>query len=131
VALLLALGGCEVGDYLTASRAPALLIGLTAHDLRLCAGLPDRTALGTGGAQFWSYERAVSFGSGSISMTQIGVSLASGEECRATFELIGGRVSRVAFTRMSGVTAVASASCAPLVQTCVGMIQAWQQPPPP
>jgi hypothetical protein len=96
LALLLALGGCDVGDYLTASSAPALLIGLTANDLRLCAGLPDRTALGTG--------------------------------ARSSGPMIAR--SPPAAARMSGATAIASASCAPRVQTCVGMIQAGQPPPP-
>ncbi|WP_372623783.1 hypothetical protein [Falsiroseomonas sp.] len=123
---LLTLGGCEVGEYLTANRAPELLVGLAANDLRLCAGLPDRTAFGAGGTEFWSYERAVSVGSGNFSMPQIGVSLSGGEECRATFELWRGRVARVAFTRMAGTPTIRSASCAPLVQTCVELVQAGQ-----
>ena len=120
---LLPLGGCEVGDYLTSQRAPKLLVGLSANDLRLCAGLPDRTASGTGDARFWSYERSVTVGSGSVSLTQIGVSLSGAEECRATFELARDRVTRVAFTRVAGSPAAPSAACAPLVQTCVDMVR--------
>lgn len=120
---LLALGGCDIGEHWTADSAPDLLTGLSANDLRLCAGLPDRSVLGTGGAEFWSYERASSTGTGSVSLTQIGVSLASAEECRATFELRDGYVSRVAFTRVAGPPATHLASCAPLVETCSTMVR--------
>lgn len=119
------LSACNVGEYVAAHNAPEILTGLSANDLRLCAGLPDRTAAGTGGVEFWSYERSVSVGSGSISVPQVGLNLSGGggEECRATFELAGGWVSRVAFTRVSGAPATALASCAPLVGGCVSMIR--------
>jgi hypothetical protein len=120
---LLALGGCDIGEHWTADSAPDLLTGLSANDLRLCAGLPDRSVVGTGGAEFWSYERASATGTGSISLTQIGVSLASAEECRATFELREGDVSRIAFTRVAGPPASNLASCAPLVETCTTMVR--------
>ena len=120
---LLAAGGCEIGDYATAHRAPELLAGLSANDLRLCAGLPERTARGPGGAEFGSSERAVTVGSGSVSLTQVGLSLSGAEEWRATFELRDDRVSRVAFTRMSGAPPSPIAACAPLVETCVDKVR--------
>jgi hypothetical protein len=116
--------GCEAQDYVIAEEAKPLLVGLSSNDLRFCAGLPDRVNSGTSGAQFWSYERSVTIGSSSLSLTQIGVSLSGAEECRVTVELVGERVSRVAFSRMAGSHALpASSSCAPLVSTCVDMIR--------
>lgn len=134
---MLSLGGCDVGQYLTANDAPQLLTGLAANDLRLCAGLPDRSEESKGGVEFWSYERSSAIGSSSLSLTQIGVSLASAEECRATFELRDGVVSRLAFTRVAGPPATSLAACAPLVDTCATMVREGRLarilpvPPPP
>jgi hypothetical protein len=129
------LGGCEVREYVIAHGAPELLVGLSANDLRLCAGLPDRSATGAGAVRYWSYERSVTVGTGSVSLTQVGVSLSGAEECRATFELTGDRVSRLAFTRVAASSPVAEAACAPLVTTCVDMVRrgmvARRLAPPP
>jgi hypothetical protein len=47
--LTLPAGGCAVADLHTLSEAEGRMTGLSADDLRLCAGLPERTAKGAGG----------------------------------------------------------------------------------
>lgn len=123
IALLCAcpIGGCAVQDYFTANEASRAIPGLTADDLRLCAGLPDRTAQGGDGREYWAYERSRSASTGTISFAGIGVNIAGGEECRATFEVVNGRVARMAFTRVSS-----HGACAPLVATCANMLSDQQ-----
>ncbi len=125
-ACLLASGlgaGCELRESTIARSAPSLLVGLSANDLRLCAGLPDRTAIGTADARYWSYERFTTFGTGTVTLPQIGVSLSGAEECRMTVELVEDRVRRIAFARTASPPSAPKASCAPLVQSCVEMIE--------
>lgn len=122
--LALAANGCAVADIFTVSEVEARLPGLSADDLRLCAGLPERTAKGVGGQEFWSYERSKDATTGTVSFAGFGINFAGDRECRATFELSEGRVRRVAFTR-----ATSPSACAPLVQTCVGMVRSRQLAP--
>ncbi len=105
-------------DYFTVSDAEQEMPGLSADDLRLCAGLPERTARAENGREFWSYERSSTASTGTVSFAGFGINIAGGQECRATFELSDGRVSRMAFTRVTTTSA-----CAPLVQTCASMVE--------
>lgn len=111
-----------MADYFAVSTAARDIPGLSANDLRLCAGLPERTTKGADGREFWSYERSSTASTGTISFAGLGINLAGGQECRATFELSDGRVSRMAFTR-----ATSQPACAPLVATCASMAQGLQQ----
>lgn len=113
-----------MADIFTVSDVESRLPGLSADDLRLCAGLPERTAKGAGGQEFWSYERSKDATTGTISFAGFGINFAGDRECRATFELAGGRVTRVALTR-----ATSPSACAPLVQTCVGMVRSRELAP--
>ncbi|WP_424811720.1 hypothetical protein [Roseococcus sp. YIM B11640] len=112
------LGGCTVADGFAVSRAEQNLPGLVADDLRLCAGLPDRKATGSDGREYWSYERSAPSGTGSISFAGVGLNIEGGHDCRATFELQEGRVTRMAFSRITSPSA-----CAPLVRACNAMME--------
>ena len=119
--LLLGLAACSLQRDSLARGSVMELVGLTANDLKLCAGIPDRTSKGTHGAEFWSYERSVAPG-GSISSPYGGFSLSGREECRATFELSGDRVTRLAFSRVAGSETGHFAPCSPIIEACSGLL---------
>lgn len=121
-ALIVPLASCAVERQGIVRQASTDLVGLSANDLRLCAGIPERTASGTGGAEFWSFERSAATGGASIDFQGGDLNLSGLEECRATFELMDGRVTRLAFTRTKRPGSVSRAACAPLVQTCEDMV---------
>lgn len=120
--LAMALASCGISRDMTVREATTDLVGLSANDLRLCAGLPERTATGAGGAEFWSYERSATTGGANIALQRGGLNLSGLEECRAVFELAGGRVTRLAFMRTTSSGGAARAACAPLVRTCEEMV---------
>lgn len=124
--LTLSIGGCAVADLHTLGEVEDRMTGLSADDLRLCAGLPERTAKGTDGREYWSYERHLDASSGTVSFAGFGLNIAGGRECRATFEVSDGKVTRSAFTR-----ATSASACAPLVQTCVRLARSGRLTPAP
>jgi hypothetical protein len=119
----LALLGCGGGPYGSVSQDLQKLVGVTTNDLMLCAGLPDRTAQGSGGLDFWSYERDNSGGGASLPLLQGSLIVSRSEVCRITFETADDRVRRVAVSRAGGADWLDNGACSMLVQNCLGMVR--------
>jgi len=117
------LAACGVEDVVVAIEARRALIGLAADDLRLCAGVPDRSATSPGG-EFWTYVRSVPSGGVNFNLPAPlpgGVSLSGGGDCRVTFQLVGGRVRRIGYSGASQFNTGpgVDAACAPVVHGCL------------
>ncbi|GGG16970.1 hypothetical protein GCM10010964_01550 [Caldovatus sediminis] len=125
VALLLALGSCAARDASLADDARTAMVGLRADDLRLCAGPPDKRETSEAG-EFWTYDRTPSGGGVSVPVPVAGgsVSLSGGGMCRATFQLVEGRVTRTSISGTNELGVARDAACAPVVQGCLRMIRA-------
>ncbi len=118
-----AVAACSVATPdIAAHRARTALVGLAAHDLRLCAGIPNRTVAGEDGVQVWEYERTTAGSGLTVNTLWADVNLSRIGECRAVFEISGGAVRRLAFARVSGRSATPLSACVPLVQECVDMV---------
>jgi len=124
VLLLVAFAGCSTGDALMVSNARKKLIGLTADELRLCAGIADREAE-TSRAVFWTYDRTApsSSISGAIPTMGLGMSLSGSGDCRVTFELVSGQVARVGVSAARDSGPLTDAACAPVVRGCMRMLE--------
>lgn len=117
------LGGCAQRDSAMAEDGRMRLIGLHSDDLRLCAGVPDRTANSTGG-DFWTYDRAPPPTGLSVPVPLAGgsVNMAGASSCRVTFQLVESRVTRVAYSSASDMPLARDAACAPVVQGCLRLL---------
>lgn len=120
---LLALGSCAQRDAMVAEDGRQRLIGLRSDDLRLCAGIPDRTATSPGG-EFWTYDRAPPATGLSVPVPVAGgaVNLSAANSCRVTFQLVENRVTRIAFSSASETGLARDAACAPVVQGCLRLL---------
>jgi hypothetical protein len=124
IPLLLAFAGCSTGDALLVSQARERLVGLTADDLRLCAGIPDREAESPGGT-FWTYDRGAPASnlSGALPWFDVGVSISGSGECRTTFHLVDGRVRRIGYSAAREAGLMTDAACSPVVRGCMRMLR--------
>ncbi|WP_128079979.1 hypothetical protein [Roseicella frigidaeris] len=102
-------------------RARIQLVGLSANDLRLCAGPPNRTLAGDGDLQYWAYDRTATTSEVMVTTLALGFNLTRQGECSAVFELAGGHVRRIAFPRAVGGRVSPYSACVPLVQECYVM----------
>jgi len=125
VALFLLLGSCAARDASVADAARTEMVGLRADDLRLCAGPPDKRETSDAG-EFWTYDRTPSGGGVSVPVPVAGgsVSFSGGGICRATFQLVEGRVTRISINGTNELGVARDAACAPVVQGCLRMIRA-------
>ena len=124
VPLLLVFAGCSTADALLVGSARDSLIGLPEDDLRLCAGIADREAT-TQSATFWTYDRGspASGLSGSIPALGLGVNFSGNGECRMTFQLVGGRISRIGVSAAVEAGLLTDGACAPVVRGCMRMLR--------
>ena len=116
-------GACAQRDAAVAEDGRQRLVGLRSDDLRLCAGVPNLTAQSEGG-EFWTYDRAPPPTGLSVPVPVAGgaVSLAGVNSCRVTFQLVEGRVTRIAFSSASELGLARDSACAPVVQGCLRLL---------
>jgi hypothetical protein len=121
---LLLLATCAARDAGQAEDARTRLVGLRADDLRLCAGPSDKKEESAGG-EFWTYDRNPPASGVSVPVPVAGgnVNLSSGGICRATFQLVDGRVTRISLTGANELGIAREAACAPIVQACLRMVR--------
>ena len=112
------LAACDVADDVVVRRARHQLVGISANDLRLCAGPPNRTIVGDGDLQYWAYDRTATTSEVMVTTLALGFNLTQQGECSAVFELAGGHVRRIAFPRAVGGRVSPYSACVPLVQEC-------------
>lgn len=131
---MLGLSGCAAQEALLASEAQHSLPGLTEADLQLCAGVPDRVGEVRDGngvrRSYWTYQRnPASSGGLTINLPMIGggFSLNGAGDCRATFELEQGRVTRLGYSGSSDLGPTRNAACGPVVRGCLDLLRS---PPP-
>lgn len=121
--LLPLLTTCSARDSAVAEDGRERLVGLRADDLRLCAGVPNLTASSAGG-EFWTYDRAPPAAGVSAPVPVIGgsLSVSAGSTCRVTFQLVGGRVTRIGYSAASDLPMSQNSACAPVVQGCLRLV---------
>ncbi|MFO1055339.1 MAG: hypothetical protein U1E53_00050 [Dongiaceae bacterium] len=128
-ALLLAaaaLGGCGVQASRDAERARSQLYGMTRLDLHRCAGLPTRSET-LDGHLLDTYEVSTPPPSFALSLPAIGPVLGGGgfnvgggsTSCRATFELVEGKVVSLHYAGATASGLGGLAACGPLVEHCL------------
>lgn len=124
VALLFALGSCVARDASLADDARTRMVGLRADDLRLCAGPPDKRETSDAG-EFWTYDRTPPGSGVSVPVPMAGgsVNFSGGGMCRATFQLVEERVTRISISGTNELGVARDAACAPVVQGCLRMIR--------
>ena len=124
VATLVLPSGCAQRESAMAEDGQQRLIGLRSDDLRLCAGVPDRTATSEGG-EFWTYDRAPPPTGLSVPVPVMGgsVNLSGGNYCRVTFQLVDQRVTRIAFQSANDLPGARSSACAPVLQGCLRLVE--------
>jgi hypothetical protein len=123
---LAALGGCGVEASRYAERARSQLYGMSRLDLHRCAGVPTKSET-IDGHVLDTYELATPPPSLALSMPAIGPVLGGGGfsvgggaiSCRATFDLVGGRVISLHYAGATSSEMGSLAACAPLVEHCV------------
>lgn len=100
-------------------RNEGALIGLMADELRLCAGVPDRTQQSAAG-EFWTYDRSPPGTGVSLPVPVVGgsVNVSRATDCRVTFQLVEGRVARVGHNAR-GDSLASDNACAPVVRGCL------------
>jgi hypothetical protein len=128
--LPLVLATCSARDSATAEDGREQLIGLRADDLRLCAGVPNLTAQSAGG-EFWTYDRTPPAAGVSAPVPVIGgsLSVSAGSSCRVTFQLVGGKVTRIGYSASSDLPMSQNSACAPVVQGCMRLVERHEVTP--
>jgi hypothetical protein len=86
--------------------------------------VPNREALSDSGS-FWTYDRNPPASGVSVPVPVYGgsVNLSSAAECRVTFQLVEGRVTRIGYSSAAELGVARDAACAPVVQGCLGMLR--------
>lgn len=120
-------GACAQRDSAVAEGGQQRLVGLRSDDLRLCAGVPDRTATSDGG-DFWTYDRAPPATGLSVPVPVMGgsVNLSGANYCRVTFQLVEQRVTRIAFQAANDMPLARNSACAPVIQGCLRLVETGQ-----
>jgi hypothetical protein len=75
-----------------------------------------------GAREYWTYIRTIPSSSGvtlNVPVVGGGVSLSGAGDCRATFELVEGRVTRIGYSGAPDLGPAADAACAPVVTGCL------------
>lgn len=117
-----ALGGCAVQASRQAQLAETQLIGLSARQLDLCAGLPTKSVKLADGLEIRTYEYTPPATDGvnlTLPVVGGGVTLGGGGNCNAQFELRNGRVDAVRYAGETSVAGAPEARCAPIVAHCM------------
>lgn len=123
LAALLLPSACAQRDSAAAEDGRQRLIGLRSDDLRLCAGVPHRTATSDGG-DFWTYDRSPPATGVSVPVPVMGgaVNLSQANSCSVTFQLVERRVTRINFTAASDMPMARNSACAPIIQSCLRLV---------
>ena len=119
---LLVLAGCAMEDSERVQQARSSLVGLSRADLFLCAGFPGKRERIDTVREMMTYELGGGSGSGlNLNLPVVGALNLTGAAgyCRATFELIDARVTRVGFSGDKNLPAAPDALCAPLIRACL------------
>jgi hypothetical protein len=130
---LILLASCGYKDTQDARHAQASMVGMTATDLKTCAGLPDRTERLAEGEELYTYSLKQPANSGGITTTLpiIGGGLTlgnSGAYCNAIFRIRQGRVSDVRYSGDNDTPAGDNGVCGPIVRGCVRQPMASMTP---
>lgn len=99
------------------------MVGASRLDMEACAGIPAHTEqIGTATIAEYSYETK---GSGlTMALPLLGsLSLSSGGQCTAVWELVGDRVASLRYTAANSGMSGADAPCAALVRGCLDMVR--------
>lgn len=123
--------GCVHRSAEQALRGKSALLGLSKTQVRMCAGLPNKT-ISDDGNEIWSYERAVA-GGASISLptlpTNFAIPLAipgpsfsqsNVSYCHAQVRFVEGRVVEVAYAGATDILNARDAACGQVVKGCIG-----------
>lgn len=132
-AVLTLVCGCAYQDSHVAKTAEHSLIGTPVADLDLCAGLPSKTERINQSTEIRSYERNENTNSGiNITFPVIGggMNIGNGGYCHATFKVVDGQVTALAYAGDTTVAGASDAICAPIVRTCVAQKQKEQSATP-
>lgn len=129
------LGGCAAREAYEAAAGRAVLIGFSEREMRMCAGLPQRTWGDAGGA-IWSYELD-SKQTGGLTITSPISPLSSGGlslggnsgNCRMQVRFVEGKVVEVAFAGDMDIGPARNAVCAPIVRGCLRYVRPGRPPP--
>ena len=121
--LAVAPSACSVKKAETAAAARSDLIGVSAEDLSLCAGLPTRTERVDPRTELREYDyKTADANAVSLNIPVIGggVNVGHGGACAAAFKMVDGRVAEL---RYAGATdsgpGGTDSVCAPIVRHCV------------
>jgi len=122
--VLLLLAGCASDLELAAERAPRDLVGLSASELKLCAGEPVARNR-EGGSELWSYFRETS--SSATADSGIGPTPTNRgtttydyfRYCEAVFWLRDGRVTALTLKGRTSTGRETSEPCGAIVQSCL------------
>ena len=128
--LLPLLTTCSARDSAVAEDGRERLIGLRADDLRLCAGVPNLRDNSAGG-DFWTYDRNPPAAGVSAPVPVIGgsLSMSAGSTCRVTFQLVDGKVTRIAYSAASDLPMSQNSACAPVVPGCLRLVNQHEVTP--
>lgn len=123
-------GACAQRDSAAAEAGSQRLVGLRSDDLRLCAGVPHRTATSEGG-EFWTYDRSPPATGVSVPVPVMGgaVNLSQASSCSVNFQLVDQRVTRVRFTGSSDMPMARNSACAPIIQSCLRLLDSGSARP--
>lgn len=122
LAVMPILANCAYRDAQVAENAQQSLVGTSVADLDMCAGLPTKTERIDPTTELRSYERNESTNAGvNITFPIIGggMNIGNGGYCHATFKVVDGQVTGLAYAGDTTVAGAQSAICAPIVRTCV------------
>jgi len=118
ICAFLFVSGCAAKDAERALLAREGLIGMTQHDIRMCAGLPS----GKDG-DIWMYEHGAVTPAGIAPVVpapwgavQINT---GGGYCRVQLRFVKGRVAEVTYAGATDIFGARDAVCGPIVRTCL------------
>ncbi len=122
LALPLLLAACAVEDGQRVQEARGSLVGMSRADLYLCAGFPSKREQIDATREMLTYEVGGGNSSGlNLTLPVVGALNLTGSAgyCRATFELMDSRVTRVGFSGDKDLAVAPDAVCAPAIRACV------------
>ncbi|TJW07457.1 MAG: hypothetical protein E5W82_23575 [Mesorhizobium sp.] len=113
----------------TAAAARKEMVGLSAADVRMCAGFPTATADAGRSGQIWTYQRTVQRGNlnvviptlavGAIPAVGGSVNVAPGGYCNTQIRMVDGHVAEVAYAGDNNLPNNRDGLCVSTVDACV------------
>ncbi|MGV6875288.1 hypothetical protein ACUSIJ_21665 [Pseudochelatococcus sp. B33] len=123
--------GCVHRSAEQALEGKSALLGMSKTQVRMCAGLPNKTVTDDGD-EIWSYERVVSGGT-AISLPTLPTNFAipmsipgphfsqsNISYCHAQVRFVQGRVVEVAYAGATDILNARDAACGQVVRGCIG-----------